>query len=1030
MRLHSLTITAFGPFAGTVSVDFDRLGSDGLFLLHGQTGAGKTSILDAIAFALYGAVPGARSDAKRLLSDHAPAGTAPKVTLEATLSGRRIRIVRSPEYVRPKRRGTGTTKANASATLTWLDGRGTNLTRHDEIGDEINRLLGMSAAQFFQVVLLPQGEFAKFLRASTDDRSALLERLFDTERFRSIEEWLQERRRRSEENLRDKAAHVDRISERFAQAAGVAGCDDGDPVGWAQTLVVQEKARARQAGQTVARIRGQREAAAADLARLTGIERARRRGADARRVLAALDADADGHAARERELAAARRVGPIASLIDSEESAAGRRRSSRAAVERARIGLAALPDGPALLDLLPGDGDRSETAGVTVAGDSVIGAPVAGDSGAADPARDADGDPDDRALRILDEHATGWATVIGGLERMLPLHARRDQLAALRADVAEQTERLERGRDRIAAKLADIPDRIAGLDADIERTTPAAREVGPLRERLTAARTVADAAALLEREQDRRRGAVERYEVARGAHQDARELWLTLRERRLDGMAAELAEGLVDGAPCAVCGSVEHPRPAVRAAAAVGKAEEDAARRREQDAEGQAAEAQRLLTEIDRRLSELSGRSDGRSAADARAEVDRLDADLGNALDAERRLEAARKQRIGLDDQRRRWEAELAEGRELLSAAATRREAIDGSLVDIDEQLREAGGSDGSVAARIERYRRLGAAAAARREALDRERSARRRAPHQGADLAAALRDAVFETVEAARAARRDAVAIARIAELLDDSERRRIGAIETLAQPDVVAAEAELPVDLTTARETDARLADALEREISKRETSERRRAEMEDLAAQLWSACDVLAPVRREHARITGLAEVVAGRGANVRRMSLRSYVLAARLEEVAIAATERFRSMSAGRYGFVHTDGAGPRGTRGGLGLEISDSYTGVIRSAATLSGGESFCASLALALGLSDVVSAEAGGVTLDTMFIDEGFGSLDAEALDAVMGVLDELRAGGRVVGVVSHVDEMRYRIPSRLHVLRERSGSTLEQIAG
>ncbi|WP_066905205.1 AAA family ATPase [Millisia brevis] len=1020
MRLHSLTITAFGPFAGTVSVDFDRLGSDGLFLLHGQTGAGKTSILDAIAFALYGAVPGARSDAKRLLSDHAPAGTAPKVTLEATLSGRRIRIVRSPEYVRPKRRGTGTTKANASATLTWLDGRGTNLTRHDEIGDEINRLLGMSAAQFFQVVLLPQGEFAKFLRASTDDRSALLERLFDTERFRSIEEWLQDRRRRSEENLRDKAAHVDRISERFAQAAGVDTCDDGDPVAWAQTLVVQEKARARQAGQTVARIRGQREAAAADLARLTGIERARERGSDARRVLAALAADAERHAARGRELAAAGRVGPIASLIDAEESAAGRRLSSRAAVERARAGLAALPDGPALLDLLPTDGgaDRAGAAG---------GADRDGES---DGRADAETDAGDRALRVLDEHATGWATVIGGLERMLPLHERRDRLAARRTDVVEETGRLERGRDRIAAKLADVPDRIAGLDADIERTTPAARAAGPLRERLAAARTVAEAAAHLEREQDRRRGAVERFEVARAAHQDARELWLTLRERRLDGMAAELAAGLVDGAPCAVCGSVEHPQPAVRAAAAVGKAEEDDARRREQEAEGRAGEAQRLVAEIDRRLSELSGRSNGRSASDAGAEVARLDGELGEALDAERRLEAARKQRIGLDDQRRRWEAELAEGRELLSAALTRCEAIDASLLDIDEQLREAGGSDGSVAARIERYRRLVSAAGALRDALDRERSARRRASQQRADLAAALRDAGFETVDAARAARRDPVAIARIAELLDDAERRRIGAIETLAQPDVVAAEAELPVDLTTARETDALLADALEREISKRETSERRRAEMEDLAAQLWSACDVLAPVRREHTRITGLAEVVAGRGANVRRMSLRSYVLAARLEEVAIAATERFRSMSAGRYGFVHTDGAGPRGTRGGLGLEISDSYTGVIRSAATLSGGESFCASLALALGLSDVVSAEAGGVTLDTMFIDEGFGSLDSEALDAVMGVLDELRAGGRVVGVVSHVDEMRYRIPSRLHVLRERSGSTLEQIAG
>lgn len=158
----------------------------------------------------------------------------------------------------------------------------------------------------------------------------------------------------------------------------------------------------------------------------------------------------------------------------------------------------------------------------------------------------------------------------------------------------------------------------------------------------------------------------------------------------------------------------------------------------------------------------------------------------------------------------------------------------------------------------------------------------------------------------------------------------------------------------------------------------------------------------------------------------MSLRSYVVAARLEEVAQAGSLRLRRMSGGRYEFVHSDKAGPRGRRGGLGLDIRDDYTGVVRPAKTLSGGETFMASLSLALGLADTVAAESGGLVLDTLFIDEGFGGLDADTLDAVMGVLDELRAGGRVVGVVSHVDEMRQRIPSRLHVLRGRTGSHLE----
>jgi exonuclease SbcC len=178
-----------------------------------------------------------------------------------------------------------------------------------------------------------------------------------------------------------------------------------------------------------------------------------------------------------------------------------------------------------------------------------------------------------------------------------------------------------------------------------------------------------------------------------------------------------------------------------------------------------------------------------------------------------------------------------------------------------------------------------------------------------------------------------------------------------------------------------------------------------------------------------LDALTDVVIGRGQNARSMSLRSYVLAARLEEVAIAASRRLRRMSQGRYEFVHTDEAGPRGTRGGLGLDVLDDYTGRKRPAKTLSGGESFLASLALALGLADVVAAETGGALLDTLFVDEGFGTLDPETLDMVMDTLDELRAGGRVVGLVSHVEELRQRIPTRLRVRKARAGSRLEVIA-
>ena len=186
MRPHRLRVTAFGAFGGTVEVGFDDLGSHGLFLLHGETGAGKTTLLDAIGFALYGRVPGERGKARRLRSDHAPVGTRTEVLLEATIGGRRVRITRRPEQERPKLRGGGTTTEQAKVLLEEACGASwrTVSTRAGEADEEIRNLMGMSAEQFFQVVLLPQGKFADFLHAEAKAGQDLLERLFGTDRFR------------------------------------------------------------------------------------------------------------------------------------------------------------------------------------------------------------------------------------------------------------------------------------------------------------------------------------------------------------------------------------------------------------------------------------------------------------------------------------------------------------------------------------------------------------------------------------------------------------------------------------------------------------------------------------------------------------------------------------------------------------------------------------------------------------------------------------------------------------------------------
>jgi exonuclease SbcC len=285
--------------------------------------------------------------------------------------------------------------------------------------------------------------------------------------------------------------------------------------------------------------------------------------------------------------------------------------------------------------------------------------------------------------------------------------------------------------------------------------------------------------------------------------------------------------------------------------------------------------------------------------------------------------------------------------------------------------------------------------------------------------------------VEQVRAAHRDAAWLESAQAAIDEAGDQRAHAVAVLAEPHIVALDDSTPADPDALAQRAAATAGAQETAVAERAAAQGRARQLEALLGQLWTEVDRFAPVRKRQEELAAVADLVAGRGENTRRMSLRSYVLAARLEEVALAGSARLRRMSGGRYEFVHSDAAGPRGKRGGLGLDVRDDYTGEVRPAKSLSGGETFLASLALALGLSDTVAEHCGGRVLDTMFIDEGFGTLDSETLDAVMGVLDELRAGGRVVGIVSHVDEMRQRIPCRLHVIRGRTGSRLEaRVAG
>ncbi|WP_104530247.1 AAA family ATPase [Blastococcus saxobsidens] len=504
---------------------------------------------------------------------------------------------------------------------------------------------------------------------------------------------------------------------------------------------------------------------------------------------------------------------------------------------------------------------------------------------------------------------------------------------------------------------------------------------------------------------------------------DARERWLDLRSRRLDGMAAELAVGLVDGADCPVCGATEHPRPAAHDGVRVTAADEDAAHAVADAAEAALAEVSARLEAAERELAGLHALAGELPVADQAERVAELAGRLRATEEPAADLTSAEALLRRLAAERDEVAARLGAEREELRARTAEREALAAGLAELVERLTSARGDDPDLPSRVAR---LSAAADACDAVLTAEvEELRARTQADSARLVAEERAAAagFDDVLDAAAALLEPGRLAALDRQLDGHDQRTALLRDRLADPEL----ADLGPQPETAllEERCAAVTGRREEAVAELEQARRCTTALADLVGRIATAELQLAELRDRADQVTALADLAHGRGANTRRMRLQSFVLAARLEQVAEVASRRLLDMSGGRYTFLHSDAQGRNGARGGLGLDVFDEYTCVRRPTKTLSGGESFMASLALALGLADVVTAETGGVRIDTLFVDEGFGTLDAQALDSVMTVLDELRRGGRTVGVISHLEELRTRIPTRLEVVAGRNGSRL-----
>ena len=991
MRLHSLTLSAFGSFSGRDTVDFDQLSATGLFLLHGPTGAGKTTILDAVSYALFGTVPGVRSAGEALRSHHASGDAVTEVELEVTLDGRRYRIVRRPKQQRPKQRGEGLREHPSYATVEELVAGGwvVRASKPSEADPYLQDHLHMEADQFHQIVMLPQGDFARFLRASADERRKALEDLFGTHRFTEVERWLRTQADDARRALRDADEHARRILAAAATVADVAPFDDDRPLSEASAWLTDLTAAADRAHQ---------QAAGVELARRTAHDQARAVLADAveLRTLQSRHAAAE---AQQRTLAAA-----------TSQQEAGRARRD--------LALRAAPLVPLLGAVTRTSDDRRRLARARVAA-----------AGALDRVAPHLGGATLDELERHDEHLIGQRTIVSHLlDDEQSLRARQQHVA----DLDEQQQRLTGQRIQLAETLEHMPRERDRLDEQLAAAGQAASRLPDLV--VLEAQLATRAQAALER--DRLVALVQQQTIATAAARsralDARERWLELLQRQLAGQAAAMAAELQPGDSCPVCGSAEHPHLAAGDGQVVTDADVAQARQLAERADQALQATVQAAADLDQQLAAVTataGPSD-REAADLAAELVTLQGALADAraqAAAEPDLRASRER---IDDQIERMTRLVQSADDELVAIRHDREVQASGLDAVRQQVLEARDGFPTLAART--------------DAIDATRAAI--AAAIAADQACAQAEQAHATaVEAAEAeAHRRSFADLAAAEsaILDDDqldelsteiEAHDLAVADTraaLADPLLIAAAALAPAPVSQLEDD----AHAAERDWDVASTATATTRDVVDKLARCRGALDDrlvgLDPLTEAYDRARHLADLASGDDRQVEhRMRLSTYVLAARLEQVAAAASHRLSRMSGGRFTIVHTDEAPDGRRKGGLGLRVVDAWTSTHRETASLSGGESFFTSLALALGVADIVSAEAGGITIDTMFIDEGFGSLDEDTLQQVLDVIDTLRAGGRTIGIVSHVADLRDRITTQLEVIKGSDGSSLRTTA-
>ncbi|RGC30157.1 SMC family ATPase [Enterocloster aldenensis] len=991
MRPTQLTISAFGPYAGEIKLDMDALGDRGLYLISGDTGAGKTTIFDAITFALYGNASGEARRPKMLRSKYALPDAGTFVEMSFVYNGMEYSVRRNPEYMRAKQRGEGETKEKPDAELNMPDGR--VITGDKAVTQEIETLLGLSREQFSQIAMLAQGSFSRLLSGKTEDRGIIFREIFGTRPYQQFQEKLKEQA---------KALYGQYADTRKSIEQYTGGVIPGDE---REDLAIRWKEAQK----------GSLEVMLALLEQMITADREEENALDGKMK-----------AIREEMSALGLKLGKAQSASKVFKD-----------LEAARLIL-----------------DREAPRLAAAKGNYN---------------KEKEGQAERDILMVT----------ITKMEEAMKSYARYDGLAAGREECLKRIGRLKanalRNQEEEARwreQLLKEDNELAALKTAGEDYQAAQSAIEKLAEYRTRVDSLVGELSEYHRERKNLEQAQELYREADETRRRVDQVYKSLYQRFLDNQAGILARELVEGSPCPVCGSTVHPAPAGPGQAAGGRNPAAGGRnpadtfpcaypdcdvtkelvdQAAKDSEARTRTASELSLKAGRlagsletrytrmrqqidaevgswkeawreRLNQEEDRGDGGAAGSPAARMEQRqhflkvwEYMLGELKDQLARQEAAAKKRAAECRARLKHKEELEKARvghqKSLEEAGEKRQQVLKLLIEAEEREKGLEDQIKELAGKLPFKDRNQAREelAGKRAAFEAGEKAFREAEKTYLEVSQKAADA-RSRMEALRAQLQDTEPDTELDAGLD----RELTALGLARQME----------ELTAAQE---RAKAELDLQEQKKSRIHHRLETNRAAYSRILKQKDAMEEIQQQWTWVKSLADTAAGEVGGKEKITFETYVQMAYFERIIARANTRFMVMSGGQYELKRCSEEDNRG-KSGLGLNVVDHYNGTQRSVRTLSGGESFQASLSLALGLSDEIQSAAGGIRLDTMFVDEGFGSLDEDTLNLAMKALGDLAEGRRLVGIISHVTELKERIERQIVVVKEKSGGSRARI--